>query len=164
MSKTSENLKSFAWLLSIGGFLPFALIAAALFLIGDLHVAYPFLFDIFKIWSAVILSFLGGIRWGLAIAYAPGETRNLVLSVLPSIFGWFAILLPNAYTLLVLIVLYCAQGAWDNFYAGSGRVQPWFGPLRVVLTLLVVSAHIVVLFSVTGTPDIGKLGEFLQQL
>lgn len=140
------------------------MMGAGLYGLGVKHVIYPFLFDIFKIWSAIILSFLGGIRWGLAIAYDPGEPRNLFLSVVPSIVGWLAILLPNALTILILTLLYCAHGAWDNFYANSGRVQPWFGTLRVVLTFLVVGIHILVLFSVTGDPDMGKLNEFLQQL
>lgn len=164
MEKQTGNLQTLAWILSVAGFVPFAILAVVLFMLNPANALYSFLFDVFKVWSAIILSFLGGIRWGLAIARAPGEPGNLFFSVGPSILAWFAIMLPNAYTILLLVLLYSAQGAWDNFYVNTGRVLPWFGMLRIVLTFLVVSAHILVLFSITGTPDMGKLGEFLQQL
>jgi hypothetical protein len=163
MQDTTQT-RTLAWKLSLAGFLPFAILSLVLFATGGGNTLFPPLFDIFKIWSAIILSFLGGIRWGLAIAYAPGEPRNLVLSVIPPILAWIAVLLPDAYTVLVLMVLFCAQGAWDNFYAGSGHVQPWYGSLRMVLTLLVVAAHVLVLFSISGTPDIGQLGELVRQV
>jgi len=145
----TEKTRTRAWFLALAGFVPFVLLAGTLFLLGVGHEAYASVFDVFKIYSVIILSFLGGIRWGLAISYQPGEPRNLLLSVVPPIFGWFAILLPDPYAILILIIAFCGQGAWDNFYANEGKVQPWFGSLRVVLTFLVVAVHVVVLFSLT---------------
>lgn len=143
-----SSTKNLAWYLSLGGFIPFAALGIVLFLLGMQHEVYPTLFDIFKVWSAIILSFLGGIRWGFAIANAPEENKNLVLSVIPSILAWFAILLPDAYTILALLILFAVHGVWDSFYMNEGKVAPWFGKIRITLTFLVVSAHILVLFSI----------------
>ena len=52
-------------------------------------------------YGAVILSFLGGIHWGLAIAGSGADGRKnetssrLVLSVVPSLIGWGALFLPR---------------------------------------------------------------------
>lgn len=52
-------------------------------------------------YGAVILSFLGGIRWGLAMG-APDPAWWLGISVLPSLLGWIALLLPAAAGLVLL--------------------------------------------------------------
>ena len=137
-----------AWILSLAGFVPFAVLAIALLYIGPSNGFFASLFDIFKVWSALILSFLGGIRWGFAIANEPHENKNLLISVVPSILAWFVLLLPDAYTILALAVLFCVHGAWDSFYINQGKVAPWFGKIRITLTFLVVASHVMVLFAV----------------
>lgn len=137
-----------AWALSLAGFIPFGFIAIALFMMSTSNELFVSLFDIFKVWSALILSFLGGIRWGFAIAHEPYENKNLIISVVPSILAWFVLLLPDAYTILALLVLFCMHGAWDSFYINQGKVAPWFGKIRITLTFLVASAHILVLFAI----------------
>lgn len=137
-----------AWGLSIAGFIPFAILATGLYALGIANELFISLFDLFKVWSAIILSFLGGIRWGLAIANEPFENKNLLISVVPSILAWFALLLPDAYTILTLLVLFCVHGVWDSFYINKGKVAPWFGKIRITLTFLVAGAHILVLFAI----------------
>lgn len=143
-----SNTANLAWALSLAGFIPFAFLAIILLSLGVTNELFSSLFDIFKVWSALILSFLGGIRWGFAIAHEPFENRNLILSVIPSILAWFVLLLPDAYTILALLVLFCMHGAWDSFYINQGKVVPWFGKIRVTLTFLVAAAHVVVLFAI----------------
>ncbi len=138
-----------AWGLSLAGFIPFGFLAIALLVLGPGSGFFASLFDIFKIWSALILSFLGGIRWGFAIANEPFENRNLLLSVVPSILAWFVLLLPDAYCILALLLLFSLHGAWDSFYINEGKVAPWFGKIRITLTFLVVAAHVVVLFAIS---------------
>ncbi len=137
-----------AWGLSLAGFIPFVILAAGLYLIGASNELFVSLFDIFKVWSALILSFLGGIRWGFAIAHEPLENRNLLISVIPTILAWFVLLLPDAYTILALLVLFCLHGVWDSFYINEGKVAPWFGKIRIALTFLVAASHIIVLFAI----------------
>lgn len=144
------NLKTanLAWVLSLAGFVPFVFIAIALYMLGASNEFFASLFDIFKVWSALILSFLGGIRWGFAIANEPFENKNLIISVVPSILAWFVLLLPDAYTILALLILFAFHGAWDSFYINQGKVPPWFAKIRITLTFLVVGAHVAVLFAI----------------
>ena len=84
---------SAAWL-GAAGAIPFvASSAATLFLAGENRL---FAVHTLLTYGAVILSFLGGIHWGLAIA-GPRRERlwiRLVVSVIPSLMGWAALLTP----------------------------------------------------------------------
>lgn len=155
MKLTSENTstetRKLVWFLSLSGFIPFGFVSLLLLATGPSHPLFDLLFDIFKVWSVIILSFLGGIRWGFAIANQPFDNRSLVLSVVGSILAWFAILMPDAFAILTLLVLFCAHGAWDSLFINSGKAPPWFGAVRITLTLLVAIAHVIALLAVTGS-------------
>ena len=149
MNLLNMKTTTLVWTLSLAGYIPFALLAIALYKIGQSNELFISFFDVFKVWSALILSFLGGIRWGFAIANEPFENKNLLISVVPTILAWFVLLLPDAYTILALLVLFCLHGVWDSFYINQGKIAPWFGKVRITLTFLVVVAHVVVLFAIS---------------
>jgi len=136
------------WGLSLAGFLPFAGLAIALSTMNVQSGLFLIFFDIFKTWSALILAFLGGVRWGLAIAKKPVSSLDIAFSILPPVIGWLAIfLLPDSYTVLVLLLAYCALGAWDSFSVNAGVAPAWYGKIRTVLTFAVAAAHIAVFFA-----------------
>lgn len=145
-----EKTRRLAWFLSLAGFIPFGCLAVVLFLTGTNHPIFSSVLDVFKIWSVIILSFLGGIRWGFALSNQPFDTTSLWFSVIGSIVGWFALLLPDIYAMFVLLLLFCAHGAWDSFYINSGKAPPWFGSIRIALTFLVAMAHILVVFALSN--------------
>jgi hypothetical protein len=99
------------------------------------------------VYSAVILSFLGGIRWGTAIGpYAPSRlARDFTLSVIPGLAGWAALFLPPVIGLALLIAGFLLQALWDVVSAENGMLPPWFGTLRAGLTAGVVLPLIAVL-------------------
>jgi len=89
-------------------------------------------------YGAVILSFLGGVRWGLALRVRPEEAqaRALALSVLPSLVGWVGLCLyahPGV-AVMVLIAGHVVQGAYDVAAAREGLAPAWYGRLRIQLT------------------------------
>ncbi len=93
-------------------------------------------------YGAVILAFLGGVRWGLAIA-TPGRApaaATLVLSVLPALAGFAAMFTPPLFALAVLVSGFLLQALWDVIAADHGRLPQWFAMLRMILTALVVPA------------------------
>lgn len=92
------------------------------------------------IYSALILSFLGGIWWGVAIARLPaGEQAPLLgLAVAPSILALVLVGLSlrwpmTASTLLGLIIL--ATPLVDRALRKRQLVPPWWLRLRVPLSL-----------------------------
>jgi hypothetical protein len=89
-------------------------------------------------YGAVILSFLGGARWGMEIARAPDapDARRLIASVLPSIAGWIAVVgnFSSVFAINVLTLGFIAQFAWDVKASRSGLAPAWYRTLRAVLT------------------------------
>ena len=130
-----------AWLLSLAGYLPFLVLAIGMVLSGRNGVWFVLFADAFKTWSAIILSFLGGIRWGMALRETQVSVSRLIFSVAGAIAGWISLFLPDALCLMVLLVAYCGQGAWDSFSIHAGQAPAWFARLRITLTLLVAASH-----------------------
>ena len=132
-----------AAVLGYAGVIPFAA-AAALVTLGTASVR-PVALDGFLVYAAVILSFLGGIRWGAASIARTGPGRELVISVLPSL--WSAFFLwwpPDNLALWGLMTGFILMGLADWFYPGP-NVAAWMRPVRMRLTLAVVACHVVVL-------------------
>jgi len=142
-----DTIRRTAWALSIAGFLPFAALAMGSVLMDDAPLA-QFALERFKTYGAVILSFLGGIRWGLALLNGEAHWRSLLFSVVPSLVGWFALLLPDVWCVAVMAAVFLMQGIWDGIYINRGHAPPWFAPLRVTLTVLVVTAHLFVFYGI----------------
>jgi len=134
------DARRMAWTLSLAGFLPFAALALVLVALGEGHPLKDTVGDAARTYGAVILSFLGGIRWGLALLRQPSAQRELAISVLPAIAGWLSLFAPAPVSFGVLLIGFLAQGAWDSFSIQSGAAPAWFGPIRITLTVLVAAA------------------------
>jgi hypothetical protein len=94
--------------LGYAGLLPFVLGALLVWLVrADVH-AYAAL--ALSAYAAVILSFLGGIHWGLAMRQPAAQTRVLWWGVTPSLVAWPAAVMPPDAGLvlqgLMLVVCY----------------------------------------------------------
>ena len=104
-------------------------------------------------YGAIILSFLGGIRWGTAIG--PYDTRRQSLefsaSVLGSLAGLAAIFIPPVPALTLLIAGFLMQGLWDVMSVEGGRLPSWFGKLRMLLTAGAVISLTAALVAVIAT-------------
>jgi len=101
-------------------------------------------------YAAVVLSFLGGIRWGLAMGQrAQPRKLDMVVSLLPPLVAWASLSVPLPYTFAVLAAAYAAQGAWDAFAVHWGAAPHWYGRLRGILTAIAV-ATLVLAFLATG--------------
>lgn len=88
------------------------------------------------VYGAVILSFLGGVRWGVMLQCADHSPwQPWINSVLPSILAWVAVLIGGGFGLFVLILGFCAQWVYDMRAVRQGNVPNWFAGLRTVLTL-----------------------------
>jgi hypothetical protein len=95
-------------------------------------------------YGATILSFLGGIHWGLAMGSERGSDNanflpRLVLSVIPSLAGWAALLVSETTGLFILATAIAAM-LWVDLRATKADYVPrWYPKLRIPLTCVVVA-------------------------
>jgi glutaredoxin len=121
-----------AWL-GYAGLLPFALALAGLLLGGPGSAPY---FSLqFLAYGAVILSFVGAVHWGVALTGGPAPARRMIVSVLPPLVGWAALLLPPAGGAWVLLAGFLALRAWETTRVGRFGLPEWYLRLRTRLTL-----------------------------
>ena len=123
-----------ALVLGLGGLVPFAAAGIAAWLphAGLAAIGLAAL----GAYGAVILSFLGGVRWGVELFDEAALTRwtPLALSVLPSLVAWAALLAPPVPGLALLAAGLIGQYALDRAAVGDGTLPPWYGRLRTILT------------------------------
>ncbi len=94
------------------------------------------------IYAAIILSFLGGIRWGAILHWPQGERQSwdLAGSNIAALAGWLALLLPPVMCLSLLIAGFLLQGLWDLIASEQGVLPRWFGRLRTAVTAVATVA------------------------
>ncbi|ORE90163.1 DUF3429 domain-containing protein [Aurantimonas sp. 22II-16-19i] len=132
-----------AWALALFGLVPFVVMAGLLAYAGREFIAFPMLVLAFSGYSATILAFLGGIRWGYALSPGHQAIGTLVLSVLPSLFGWALLFVPSPWVFAGFAAGFALTGVWDGIAARRGALPGWFGRLRLVLAASVTLCQIV---------------------
>lgn len=130
-------LPAWAWPLGLAGLLPF------LGGLGAMWVWPGWAGHGLAAYGAVILSFLGAVHWGLALAAPEVAPRaRLVGGVVPSLVAWVALLLPLPVGLSVLALGLLGLAGAETHAAGRGLVPRAYLPLRWVLTLVASAALI----------------------
>ncbi len=142
MPEADEKTVKTAWALTLAGFVPFAALAIASMVL-EIDDPYSGLaVQGLSTYGAVILSFLGGIRWGLVLRQKSTESSamTLILSVVPALVGWSSLFLaiPTVFVVQALAVL--TMGVWDYIAGQKGVHEPWFVKLRMTITALVTAA------------------------
>ncbi len=126
--------------LGFGGLMPFVAAAFAMVLLpdgGSRDLAARILVG----YGAVILSFLGGVHWGLILRDRPAEAvRPLTMAVLPSLAGWSTLLLPFEQAVAVQVA--CFGGFWlyEHRVLGAAVLPAGYLALRRWLTLIVCAS------------------------
>ena len=82
---SARRPSALAWALGVAGLLPFAVGAAGLWLLPPQWAGLAA--AALLAYAAVIVSFLGGIHWGLAMATGQPRPGGLVWGVLPSLLA-----------------------------------------------------------------------------
>ena len=141
LAAPSTTIPQSALWLTAAGFIPFAVLSLA-----GLLAPQPFQPQIgiaLLLYGAVILSFLGGIHWGLEMARsersgtAPG-LMALAISTVPSLLAWASLALPHPFQSVGLGVGFLLILAHDLRCRRSSRVPVWYPKLRIPVTLGVI--------------------------
>ena len=130
-----------ALILSLAGALPFIAGAAVLWA-GPAVYASSALQAIIT-YAAVILSFLGGIQWGIGVSVAETAPRSaqslFLLSVVPSLLSWAMLFIDGAGArLLVAIFLFGFVWVIDALLHLQKLIPNWFFRLRCIITSIVI--------------------------
>ena len=127
--------KTILWL-GYAGLLPFAGLAVLLWLVSaDLH---PFVAMALVSWGAIVVSFLGGIHWGVGFKLgADAPPFHFVWGVVPSLLAWLALLMPAYAGLPALGLALVACYAVDRNSWPAAGLSRWL-TLRRHLTIVAV--------------------------
>ena len=89
-------------------------------------------------YGAVILSFLGGAHWGLALRHPSRGTRNLlyVIAVAPPLWSWLGLMAGGAAGLGLMALGLAIHGALDAARATRFAAPRWYPRLRILLATL----------------------------
>lgn len=85
-------------------------------------------------YGAVILSFVGAVHWGLAVADVRPRAETFYASVVPALVGWAALLVPVLVGLPALAAAFVLWRYWEYRHA-SVTLPRWFRRLRTILTV-----------------------------
>ncbi|KAB0680026.1 DUF3429 domain-containing protein [Aureimonas leprariae] len=126
------------WVLGLLGLVPIVVPTALLLYAGDRFIAFSALVTAVGGYSAVILSFLGGIRWGSSLMTSVSGRGTLIVSILPALFGWILLFVPAPWIFAGFAIAFLLQGIWDVFAIQRGALPLYFRKIRIVLTVVVV--------------------------
>lgn len=130
------------------GLAPFVLGALVALLVEDLH---QLALRAFLLYSIVILSFMGGVHWGLGLVLGTRQSARLLISVVPALVGWVTLLvLPVHLALAILGGAYIAQWFVDRPILAELPIPPWYVDMRPRLAYTVAGCHLFMLFRLLG--------------
>ena len=89
-------------------------------------------------YAALILSFLGGIYWGVALNRQ--SAVGIWLSALPSLWAWPALLMPPVAATWMLATGFALMFLLDRTARQRGWIRRWFFRLRLTLGLVAIAS------------------------
>jgi len=139
-ASTRDGLPPWTMALGLGGLIPFIACTAVMLAVpeaGTRDLAGRALLG----YGAVILSFLGGVHWGLVLQGPTSRgARMLVIGVMPSLAGWIALLLPFESAAAIQVGAFGAFWLYEHRVLGPAVLPPAYLALRRRLTLGVIAS------------------------
>jgi hypothetical protein len=87
--------------------------------------------SLLALYGALILSFLGGARWGMAVGEPHPDAKIVSLSMLPTVAGFALLVTPDLVRLPGLAAALALHWLWD---IRSSGLPVWYPTLRSLLT------------------------------
>lgn len=138
----ATSFSRLALVLGLAGLLPFVGAATATWLAP---VAWQGVaIHAFLAYSAVILSFLGGVQWGVAMSRLDtvrDATARLIVSMAPSLIAWPALLLHPLTGAWALAAGFVVTRCYEISREGRKPLPAWYQRMRTLLTLVVLACH-----------------------
>ena len=104
----------------------------------------------FVVYSIVIISFMSGIHWGLAIDSIDQRRTKFIVSTIPPVLVWFSFLcLPLSFLIVILGFVHLVGLRVDRIIFGHLNMQPSYLRMRFRLALIVAGLHFLLALSIT---------------
>ena len=147
--KPDRSNRRLVWAIAIIGAIPIVVLTAMIVIAGGRTGFSAPLIDAYKVYSAIILSFLGGIHWGIILGSENDSLsgKTLVIALIAPFIGWIAVFIAEPLCFAVLMVGFAGQGAWDNFAAHKGYLPLWYSKTRMILTLVVILSMAITMYA-----------------
>jgi len=142
LSRGADRIPSAALWLGLAGLAPFLGGIVTLVLMPELGSER--VGRVIIVYGAIILSFLGGMLWGLASAelrHDPldnASKRMLTLSALPPVVAWLSVFVAPSAAFWVLTIAFALVLVLDRWAGEIGLAPPWWMRLRIGLTAAVM--------------------------
>jgi hypothetical protein len=143
MTRSSPQAPIVALVLGGMGLLPF-LLATISHLPGTglFHLTLPW-----RGYGAIILSYMGGVQWGLAVSAQPENTvtaiRRYSISILPALGAWISMILESRPALIVQLVCFVMLLVYDVWTVSIHEAPHWYRTLRLRLSVVVCACLLV---------------------
>lgn len=104
-------------------------------------------------YAAVVISFMGGIHWGIALNQYSKNFRiaNMLIieSVFPVIMAWGLVFLPEIHIqILMLTILFTFMWAIDSLLYNLNIIPQWFFTIRCIVTPVMLGSLYIVYFGI----------------
>ena len=132
------------------GVIPFTALAG-LTALAEPHIQ-AFALQILVPYSAIILTFMGGVHWGIIISRIQNGMYLYTTGIMPSLAAVLAILVPLDFAIAVLGVGFLALLLCDLWLVRTAVLPKWYGKLRIQLTLAVIVCLAVAGFTAPPEP------------
>lgn len=104
------------WIIAVAALSPFP-VSAVVYAYGPGHLADDAL-TVILTWSAIVMSFVGGVRWGLETSREAPRSQRLAASVVGPVFAWVLILArgrwPETWLLCGFLSAFLLQWLFDH--------------------------------------------------
>ncbi|HEX2559433.1 DUF3429 domain-containing protein [Phenylobacterium sp.] len=104
------------WIIAVAALSPFP-VSAVVYAYGPGHLADDAL-TVILTWSAIVMSFVGGVRWGLETSRESPRSQRLAASIVGPVFAWVLILArgrwPETWLLCGFLSAFLLQWLFDH--------------------------------------------------
>lgn len=138
---TTRNAPTLTWGLGLLALLPF--IAGAYVAIGGTAEAADRALDWLLVYATTIVSFIGGIQWGLQIAGKRARLVDMTIAVCPALIAWIGVMWVEPWRFVLIIVALALAWLADE----NGRHQGWM-PLYLLILRRVLSITVLVCLAI----------------
>ena len=133
----------------IAGLTPLAVGAIAVWIL-NIEAEIRFVAATMLFYGAIVLSFLGGVRWGLVLCNSDPQVmkKHLALGIAPPLVAWALLLIFEpfglAWSVLGVAGAFVLMFISDLGAVKDGSAPPWYGALRKPLTLAAVALLLII--------------------